>query len=86
MAQTDPWRVGATFAITVAVCTLLFVLFPGTAMNFVTALFHGIDFRSLKASPATLADFLYALSVMAVWAFLIGALFGWLSRIIQRPA
>ena len=42
---------------------------------------RGIDFRISQSGPTmfSFGSFLYALIVMAVWAFGLGALFGWLS-------
>ena len=85
MTLEKPLRLGGTLAVTVAVgyalCTVVFALFPDSAANFMTALFHGMDFRVLKSSGAfTFASFAYALLVLAVWAFLLGALFGWLAE------
>ena len=44
-------------------------------------LFHGLDFRKLQSGPALFdfGSFLFALIVMAVWAFGLGTLFGWFS-------
>lgn len=76
-------RIGSAFAATVAIgyaaCTALFRLFPEASAGFMQALFHGMDFRPL-ADPAafTFASFLFALGVLAAWAFLMGTLFAWL--------
>lgn len=64
-------RAGTALAITAALgyaaCALVFFLWPEIAANFVAALFHGKSGR-----------FFYVLVVLAVWAFWLGALFGWL--------
>jgi hypothetical protein len=77
-------RAGAALAVTAALgyaaCTLVFMLWPEIAANFVNALFHGLEFRKLQ-NGAALFDFrgfLYVLVVLMVWAFWLGALFGWL--------
>ena len=70
----------ATAALGYVACTLVFLAWPEIAANFVNALFHGLEFRKLQSGP-TLFDFgrfSYALVVLAVWAFWMGALFGWL--------
>ena len=84
MTTTSPMRLGAALALTVgigyAACTLVFWLWPESAANFMNALFHGLDFRKLQSGP-TLFDFgsfLYGLVVLVVWAFVLGAIFGWL--------
>jgi ribose/xylose/arabinose/galactoside ABC-type transport system permease subunit len=76
--------IGAALAITVgigyAACALAFRLWPDAAMDFMNALFHGLDFRKLARGPAPFdfSSFLVALFVAVVWAFAFGALFGWL--------
>jgi len=75
---------GAALAITVgigyAACALAFRLWPDAAMDFMNALFHGLDFRKLArgAAPFDFGSFLFALFLSVVWAFALGALFGWL--------
>ena len=77
-------RTGAALAATVAMgyaaCTLVFWLWPEAAANFMNALFHGLDFRKLQSGAAlfSFGSFAYALLILAVWAFGLGALFGWL--------
>lgn len=79
-------RTGIALAITVGVayaaCSFVFWLWPQAAGNFMTALFHGLDFSRLQAAPAAFSfgGFSYALGMMVVWAFVFGTLFGWLSR------
>jgi hypothetical protein len=90
MTIRHPFEIGAALAITVAIgyalCTLVFWFFPGAAANFMNALFHGLDFRSLKVDGAfTLASFLYGLVVMSAWSFFLGALFGWLAQRLGQP-
>ena len=84
--MNNAFRTGTVLAVTVsigyALCTLAFWLWPETAMNFMNTLFHGLDFRKLQSGPAlfSFGSFLYALVVMAVWAFGLGVLFGRLSE------
>jgi hypothetical protein len=88
-----PWRFGAAFALTVvigyAACTLFWVAFTDPAIGFLNALFHGLDFRKLAVGGGfSFGAAIYAAVVLAVWAFLIGALFAlvrnWLS--VERPS
>ena len=82
--MSNALRTGTAFGITVAIgyaaCTLVFWLWPEAAANFMNGLFHGLDFRKLQSGAAlfSFGSFLYALLVLAVWAFGLGALFGWL--------
>lgn len=74
---------GTALAITVgigyAACALVFRAWPDASMEFMNALFHGLDFRKLASGPAPFefSSFFYALFVAVVWAFGLGALFGW---------
>ena len=66
MTLEKPLKLGGTLAVTVAVgyalCTVVFAIFPNSAANFMTALFHGMDFRVLKsrqlAAGVSIASFL----------------------------
>lgn len=75
---------GVALAITVGIgytaCALAFGAWPDAAMEFMNALFHGLDFRKLARAPAPFefGAFFFALFVAVVWAFALGALFGWL--------
>lgn len=83
MNSAGPIGTGAALAATAGVgyaaCAVLFSLFPDTAVNFMNALFHGLDFRRLQAGSTVFdfGSFVYALVVMMVWAFGLGAIFGW---------
>lgn len=81
--MNTPLRTGAALALTASagyvLCTLAFWLFPEVAANFMSGLFHGLEFRKLQ-SGAELFEFgrfAYVLLIIAVWAFWLGALFGW---------
>ena len=82
---------GMALAITVgigyAACALAFRATPDAAMTFMNALFHGLDFRKLQSgpSPFDFGSFAFALFVAVVWAFVFGAVFGWIADRL-RPA
>lgn len=82
----QPLRYGIALAITVgigyALCTLAFWLFPEASASLMNALFHGLDFRKLRSNEVafTLGSFAYGFSVLVAWAFMLGAIFGWISR------
>lgn len=83
MTLSGPLGIGAALATTAGVgyaaCAVVFYLFPDAAVNFMNALFHGLDFRKLQAGPTlfSFGPFLYALVMMMAWAFGLGAIFGW---------
>ena len=86
----QPLRYGIALAITVgigyALCTLAFWLFPEASASLMNALFHGLDFRKLRSNEVgfTLGSFAYGFSVLVAWAFMLGAIFGWISRRNER--
>jgi large-conductance mechanosensitive channel len=85
MTLGNPYRTGGALAITVAIgyalCSIVFWLFPEASANFMNALFHGLDFRPLKRDATfTFASFGYGFTVLVVWAFLMGAVFGWIAE------
>lgn len=83
MARINPMVSGAALAATVGIgysaCSLLFWFWPDAAASFMSALFHGLDFRKLQSGPVlfNFGQFLWALAVMVLWAFGMGAIFGW---------
>ena len=88
--MNNPVKAGVALAATVAIgyvaCTLVFWLWPEASAGFMNSLFHGLDFRKLQ-SGATLfnfGSFVYALVGITIWAFGLGAVFGWLSGRIGR--
>jgi hypothetical protein len=46
------------------------------------SLFHGLDFRKLQAGAASFdfGTFFFALTVLVVWAFALGFVFGWIAE------
>jgi len=85
MTLGNPYKVGSALAITVAIgyalCTIVFWLFPEASASFMNALFHGLDFNPLKRDGTfTFASFIYGFTVLVVWAFLMGAVFGWIAE------
>lgn len=90
MSSASPIRTGVALATTAGVgyaaCAVAFYLFPDAAVNFMNALFHGLDFRKLQAGPAlfSFGSFLYALVVMMAWALGLGTIFGWILDRVRR--
>ena len=88
MVTNSPWRTGVTLAATVAimytVCALIYALMPERTIDFLNALFHGLDFRKLGAPmPFTFLMFVYPLVVFVVWGFAVGALYAWLRQALH---
>ena len=87
-----PWRFGAVTALTVMLgylaCTAIWLLFSEPSIAFMNALFHGLDFRPLYSNGAfDPGNWLGAVAVLSVWAFLMGVLFAALiNRVrVERP-
>ena len=83
-----PINTGIALSVTVMVfytlCTLAEVLWPAQFMEFMNALFHGLDFRKLSASaPLSWASFGGALFIMGAWTFVAGTFFGWIHNMLS---
>ncbi|CAH0444081.1 DUF5676 family membrane protein [Ralstonia pseudosolanacearum] len=78
-----PVKTGVTFAITVmlfyALCAIVWFALPKPFMQFMTALFHGIDFGSLQSGKATIAGTVCADAILGIWAFFAATFFAWLN-------
>ena len=88
MTTKNPWRTGATLALTLTitytVCALVYALFPERGIDFLNALFHGLDFHKLGPPlPFTFLMFVYPLFVFVVWGFSVGALYAWLHNMLH---
>lgn len=84
-----PINTGIALSVTVMVfyslCTLAEVLWPAQFMEFMNALFHGLDFGRLSASvPFSWTSFCGALIIMGVWAFAAGTFFGWFHSLLSE--
>ena len=83
---------GVALAITVGIgytaCALVFRAAPDASMTFMNALFHGLDFRKLQGGPALFdfGSFFFAFLVAVVWAFVLGAVFGWITDRLRPSA
>lgn len=80
MKKLNPWKFGAVLSITVgvnyALCMIVWVSFTEASIDFLNALFHGLDFRRLQVGgPFSAGSFLYALITLMAYAYLIGAIY-----------
>lgn len=85
MNTRTPWKTGASLSLTMAisytVCAILYGLWPQQGVDFLNALFHGLDFRRLTSPlPFTPWVFIYPLVVLVVWGFVVGTVFAWLDQ------
>lgn len=84
-----PIQTGVALSVTVALfyslCTLIEIMWPAQFIGFMNALFHGLDFRPLQAAGASpWRDYFYALIVVALWGFAVGAFFAGLHNALDR--
>jgi hypothetical protein len=89
MTTMNPSKTGSVLALTIAIaytaCAVIYALAPERGVDFLNALFHGLDFRKLGApTPFTFLMFVYPLIVFLVWGFVVGALYAWLHNSINR--
>lgn len=81
-ARLSPFALGLAFAFTIAImytiCAMAWMIWREPALDFLNALFHGLDFRKLQIpqSRFSFATFVYPLLVMSAWGFVTGTLFG----------
>jgi hypothetical protein len=88
MTTGSPWKTGTTLALTMAisytVCATAYALWPERGIDFLNALFHGLDFRKLMTpTPFTYSMFLSPLLLLVVWGFAVGTLFAWLYKLLH---
>jgi hypothetical protein len=78
-----PWKFGLALALTLAtaytVCAALYAAWPALGIDFLNALFHGLDFRKLDVgTPFSPRTFVFPFVVFVVWGFAVGTLFAWI--------
>ena len=85
-----PLSVGIALAVTAALmytlCATLWLLWPEAALDFLNALFHGLDFRKLQLAQKeiSLATFGLPLLVLTAWAFIAGTLYAAVHNRLER--
>jgi len=89
MTAMNPSRTGSVLALTLAIaytaCAVIYALAPERGIDFLNALFHGLDFRKLGTpTEFTFLMFVYPLIVFLVWGFAVGALYAWLHNLMYR--
>jgi hypothetical protein len=88
MNHLNPWKFGAVLSITVmisyALCALFWFVFTGPSMELLNTLFHGMDFRKIYSpAPFSAGSFLFVLVVLAVWAYVIGAIYAAVRNLLR---
>ena len=87
--RLSPFRLGLTLSITVAIgyalCAAAWAVWNESALNFLNALFHGLDFRQLVLPSTGYSPWLFAypLIVMTAWGFGMGALFAVINNLLD---
>ena len=90
MTRLNPWKFGAVLSLTVlinyALCTIFWYAFPGPSLDLISGLFHGMDFRKIyAATPFSTGTFLYVLIVLAVWSYILGAIYATARTLLLGP-
>lgn len=94
MTQLNPRTFGAVVSITVIInyilCAIFWYAFSGPALDLINGLFHGMDFRRIyTATPFSAGTFAYVLVVLAVWSYVVGAVYAavrnWLRPETAKP-
>ena len=88
MTSMNPWKTGVTLAVTLAIaytaCAVVYALAPERGIDFLNAMFHGLDFRKLVTTePFTFLMFVYPLFVFVVWGFVVGVLYAWMHNLLH---
>ena len=91
VTKLNPWTFGVVLSTTVVIsyvlCALFWYSFTGSAIEFLNALFHGVDFRKIYvAAPFAIGSFLYVLAVLAVWAYALGAIYAAIRNLLLISA
>ncbi|MBS2132102.1 hypothetical protein KEX41_28355 (plasmid) [Burkholderia thailandensis] len=86
--NTKPyWKSGVALALTLAtaytICAALYAAWPALGIDFLNALFHGLDFRKLDSGePFSVRMFVYPFLVFSAWGFAVGTLFAWIADLL----
>ena len=91
MTRLNPWKFGAVLSITVAVsytiCAIFWYSFTSMGLEFLNALFHGVDFRKIySVAPFSFTSFLFVLAVLVVWAYALGVIYALIRNWLRLEA
>ena len=87
--KLNPLIVGGTLALTVVITYSVYigawVIWQEGALDFLNALFHGLDFRRIQIteSAPVLQMLLFPLLIMAVWGFVVGFLYTMIYNFVE---
>jgi hypothetical protein len=80
MTKLNPWTFGAVVSITVVIgyvlCTLFWLAFTEYSLDFLSTLFHGMNFREIYTPTGfALGGYLGVLVVFLVWGYVMGVIY-----------
>lgn len=90
--KLHPLILGATLALTIAtmyiLCTVAWSIWHEAMLDFLNALFHGLDFRQLRfpESAYSIRLFVLPLAVLTAWGFVTGVLYAGIYNLLKRWA
>jgi len=89
MHQMRPLGTSFALALTAGIiyplCALAFFLWPSGALAFFSAVFHGIDLTSMRASGAALSvwQIIYGFCGTVLIAFVVGLVYAWMNNLVR---
>ena len=91
MEKLNPWKFGMVLALTVGfnyvLCTIFWTIWTEPSIDFLNALFHGLDFRKLQSgAPFSLGNSVFALVVFMAWIYAVGAIYALVRNRLQPNA
>lgn len=88
-ARLRPFVLGSTLALTIAImytlCAAVWVIWHEEALDFLNALFHGLDFRKIPLPESAYSPSLFVVpfAVLTAWGFIAGMLFAAAYNLLQ---
>jgi hypothetical protein len=85
-----PFVVGSALALTIAImyalCAALWAIWNEAALDFLNALFHGLDFRRLQLPDSTARPgiFVLPLVLLSTWGFIMGLVYAGIYNLFKR--
>ncbi len=93
MAKLNPWKFGSVLSLAAGInyvlCSLVWMTWTERSIDFLRALFHGLDFHKLEVVGAfSLSSFVYALAAFMIWIYAIGVIYAlvrnWLPPHVEK--
>lgn len=88
MAKLNPWKFGVVLSLAVGfnyiVCTIIWRVWTEPSIDFLNALFHGLDFHELQTdAPFSTPAVFSALITLMVAVYVLGVIFALVRNWVQ---